>query len=279
MQFRQVLVAAGASLGALVSVAAHSEEKPLWEAGLGIGALRFPDYRGSDEAQVFPVPVPYLVYRGEFLKADREGVRGELFNRKYAELSISADASIPVRSKDNAARRGMRDLKPTVELGPSFDLHVWRSADQRMKLDVVMPLRGPITVEASPRSIGVVFAPRVNLDIADVAGYTGWNFGVGLGPIFADDKFHSYFYSVTARDVRPDRPVYDAGGGYSGSHLLVSLSKRFPKYWVGAYMRYDSLAGAAFADSPLVRQQNYIAGGFGIAWMIGESRIKVQTDE
>jgi len=279
MQFRQILVAALASIGALVSVAAHSEEKPLWEAGLGIGALRFPDYRGSDEAQVFPVPVPYLVYRGEFLKADRDGVRGELFNRKYAELSISADASIPVRSKDNAARSSMRDLKPTVELGPSFDLHLWRSADERMKLDVVMPLRGPITVEASPRSIGVVFAPRVNLDIADVAGYTGWNFGVGVGPIFADDKFHSYFYSVTARDVRPDRPAYDAGGGYSGAHLLVSLSKRFPKYWVGAYMRYDSLAGATFVDSPLVRQQNCIAGGFGIAWMIGESRIKVQTDD
>jgi len=270
-------IAFAAAIAASFNV--HAEQKPLWEAGLGIGALRFPDYRGSDEAQVFPVPVPYFVYRGEFLKADRDGVRGELFNRKYAELSISANATIPVRSEDNVARRGMRDLKPTVELGPSFDLHVWRSPDERMKLDVVMPLRGPITVESSPRSIGVVFAPRVNLDIADVAGYTGWNFGVGAGPIFADDKFHDYFYSVTARDVRPGRPEYDAGGGYSGAHFIVSLSKRFPRYWVGGYVRYDTLAGAAFVDSPLVKQQNYLAGGFGIAWMIGESSRSVETDD
>jgi len=270
-------IAFAAAMAASLTV--HAEQKPLWEAGLGIGALRFPDYRGSDEAQVFPVPVPYFVYRGKFLKADREGVRGELFNRKYAELSISANATIPVRSEDNAARRGMRDLKPTVELGPSFDLHVWRSSDERMKLDVVMPLRAPLTVESSPRSIGVVFAPRVNLDIADVAGYTGWNFGVGAGPLFADDKFHDYFYSVTTRDARPDRPAYDAGGGYSGAHFIVSLSKRFPRYWVGGYLRYDTLAGAAFVDSPLVKQQNYLAGGFGIAWMIGESERSVETDD
>ena len=38
---------------------AHAEEKPLWEFGLGAGAIAFPDYRGSDEGRVYPVPVPY----------------------------------------------------------------------------------------------------------------------------------------------------------------------------------------------------------------------------
>ena len=55
-------------------------------------------------------------------------------------------------------------------------------------------------------------------------------------------------------------------------HVLAALSKRFPKYWVGAFLRYDWLGGAEFDDSPLVRRQNYLAGGFGIAWMIGESK-------
>ena len=71
------------------------EEKPLWEFGLGVGAIEFPDYRGSDETQVYPVPVPYFVYRGPFFKADRDGVRGELFDRKYVELSISVNAHDP----------------------------------------------------------------------------------------------------------------------------------------------------------------------------------------
>lgn len=258
---------------------AHAEEKPLWEAGLGVGALVFPDYRGSDENQVYPVPVPYFIYRGKFLKADRDGVRGELFDREYAELSISVNATIPVQSEDNAARRGMPDLKPTIELGPSLDVHLWKSASGDMKLDLIMPVRAPITVEASPRSIGWVFSPRLNVDIANVAGYAGWNFGAGVGPIYAADKFHDYFYSVAPRFATAQRPAYEAKGGYSGTQFLASLSKRYPKYWVGAYVRFDTLSGTQFEDSPLVRKNSYLAGGIGIAWMIGESKRLVETDD
>jgi outer membrane scaffolding protein for murein synthesis (MipA/OmpV family) len=49
-------------------------ERPLWEAGIGITALQFPDYRGSDENGTYPVPFPYFVYRGEFVRADRDWV-------------------------------------------------------------------------------------------------------------------------------------------------------------------------------------------------------------
>jgi MipA family protein len=272
-------IAAVVTALALLPVVAAAEEKPLWEAGLGVGALVFPDYRGSDEIKAYPVPVPYFVYRGPFLKADREGVRGELFDRKYVELSISVNATIPVRSEDNAARRDMPDLRPTIEVGPSLDVHLWRSADERMKLDLVMPLRVPVTIESSPESLGWIFSPRLNLDIEDVAGYTGWSFGAGIGPLFAADRFHEYFYSVAPRFATAARPAYEADGGYSGTHVLASLSKRFPKYWVGAYVRYDMLSGAAFDDSPLVKRKSYLAGGVGIAWMLGESKRRVETDD
>ena len=105
-----------AFIGCLLCIALHAqayaEEEPLWEAGLGVGALVFPDYRGSDEVRAYPIPVPYFVYRGEFLKADREGMRGEIFDRDYAELSISLNATIPVQSDDNEARAGMPDRAP-----------------------------------------------------------------------------------------------------------------------------------------------------------------------
>jgi len=264
---------------ALSASAAHAAEKPLWEFGLGIGGLEFPDYRGSDETKVFPVPVPYVVYRGRFLKADRDGVRGRLFDREQAELSLSVNATIPVDSEDNSARRGMPDLKPTIEIGPSFDVHLWRSADRDVKLDLIMPLRVPITLESSPQSLQWLFAPRLNIDFENFAGHAGWEFGAGVGPVFASDKFHQYFYSVPARFATAERPEYRADGGYSGMHLLAAVSKRFPKYWVGAFLRYDWLGGAEFEDSPLVRRQSYFAGGFGIAWMIGESKRRVTTDD
>lgn len=267
----------GVSLAfALGAPTLQAEEKPLWEFGLGVGALEFPDYRGSDETRVYPVPVPYFVYRGRFLKADRDGLRGELFDREHAELSLSLNATIPVDSEDNAARRGMPDLNPTIELGPSLEVHLWRTADRKVKLDLVMPLRVPVTIESSPQSLQWIFAPRLNIDFDDVGRHAGWDFGAGVGPVFASDRFHEYFYSVPARFATPGRPEYRADGGYSGMHALAALSKRFPKYWVGAFLRYDWLGGAEIDDSPLVRRRSYLAGGFGIAWMIGESKRKVE---
>ncbi len=264
------------ALLALTSVA-HAEEQPLWEAGLGIGAIVFSDYRGSDEARAYPIPLPYFVYRGDFLKADREGMRGELFDRKYAELSISLNATIPVESDDNDARAGMPDLDPTIEIGPSLDLHVWRSRDERVQIDLIMPLRVPITIESSPQTIGWVFSPRLNLDIQNLRE-SGWDMGLGAGPVFAGRKYHDHFYSVPEAYATATRPEYEADGGYSGAHLIASLSKRFPNYWIGAFLRYDALHSAAFDDSPLFKREHYFAGGVGIAWMIGRSKRMVESE-
>ena len=132
-------------------------------------SLIFPDYRGSDQAQNHVLPIPYIVYRGEFFKADRDGIRSIFFDNDTFEVNASAGASFPVDSKNNDARQGMPDLKPTVELGPALDVVLWQSTTPRMKLMLRMPVRATFTVERSPEYIGWVFSPKLNLDIADFA--------------------------------------------------------------------------------------------------------------
>ena len=94
---------------------------------MGVGAIAFDDYRGSDTTHAYPLPLPYILYNGKFLKANRDGMRGTLFNQDRFELNLSFDATTPVRN--DRERSGMPDLKSTVELGPSFDLHLMRSDD------------------------------------------------------------------------------------------------------------------------------------------------------
>jgi hypothetical protein len=60
---------------------------------------------------------------------------------------------------------------------------------------------------------------------------------------------------------------------------MMTASKRYPKYWLGVFARWDSLEGAVFADSPLVKSENYFAAGIGIAWILGESSIRVEAVE
>ena len=261
------------------SAAAGAADAPLWEVGLGVGAVSFPDYRGSDRQRVHAVPVPYVVYRGEFLKADREGVRGVFFDSDRVEINVSLGASVPVDSDGNDARRGMPDLDPTVEIGPSVDGTLWRSADERAKLDLRLPLRWATTVSGEFSDVGMVFSPRINLDVRDPFGYSGWNLGLLTGPIYADERNHAYFYDVAPRYATATRPAYEADGGYSGTQFIGALSKRYPGYWVGAFVRYDTLSGAAFEDSPLVKRDNAWAAGFGIAWMLGQSSQRVPIDD
>src|SRR5882757_10312367 len=209
--------------------AAEAKEAPLLEVGLGIGAIAFEDYRGSNTTHAYPLPIPYLVYNGKFLKADREGVRGTLFNQEWVELNLSGNLTTPVRN--DRERSGMPDLRSTLELGPSLDFHLARSDDAHIKFDLRMPLRTAVTVEASPKFIGWTFTPRFALDVADPFGQAGWNAGVLVGPLFADRRYHDYFYTVAPQYATASRPAYQAVGGYAGTQAIASTSKRFPPFW------------------------------------------------
>jgi len=255
----------------------EAKEQPLLEFGLGIGAIAFEDYRGSDTTHAYPLPIPYFVYNGKFLKADREGVRGMLFNQDWVELNLSGNATTPVRN--DRERSGMPDLRSTLELGPSLDFHLLRSADSRVKFDLRLPLRSAFTVEASPKFIGWTFTPRFALDVADPFGRAGWNAGLLAGPLFADHRYNDYFYTVAQAYATNSRPAYQASGGYAGIQTIGALSKRFPRYWVGAYVRYDTLSGAVFEASPLVRRNSYWSAGFGFSWIIHTSSRMVDVPD
>ena len=251
--------------------------RPLWEWGIGVASLRLPDYRGSDQSSTLWLPLPYGVYRGKWLRADREGARAVLFDARSLEVDVSVAASPPTRSKDNAARAGMPDLKPALEFGPNANLTLVRSGDRKLKLDLRFPLRAAFSVQSSPRAIGVTFAPNLNLDLREVGG--GWNIGLLAGPVFADRRYHDRIYGVAPEFATPQRNAYRAPGGYSGWQALGSVSRRFNSIWAGAFVRYDNLRGAAFVDSPLVRRDSALTLGIGVSWVLGTSSELVAAPE
>lgn len=264
------------ALAGLALPAGAAEGQPLWEAGLGLATVSFPAYRGSDQRQQFVLPAPYFVYRGEFLKADREGVRAQLLDTDRLDLTFSGALSPPAASDDIRARAGMPDLLASVEFGPQLDVTLWRSADRSRQLQLLLPWRAAFTVENRPQDIGWVFHPKLNLDLARVPGLDGFNVGLQAGALFGDRRQHQYFYGVDGAFATAERPAYQASGGYAGLQLLAGISKRYPGHWVGAFLRYDHLGGASFVDSPLVRTRHYLAAGVAVSWILGESTTRVQ---
>lgn len=253
--------------------AAPGSLRPLWELGVGVGGLSVPAYRGSDQRRSYLLPVPYAVYRGQWLRADRDGARAMLVNRPGIEVDVSVGATVPVRSKDNEARRGMADLPGTLEIGPNTNVRLWHDDARRMKLELRLPVRAAFTLERSPQGVGATFSPNINLDVESFAG--GWNLGLHTGPLYGDRRHHAFLYSVEPADATPDRPAYRASGGYEGWRAVASTSRRFESTWFGAFVRYDSLQGAVFEDSPLVRRKNGLSVGFGLSWVLGTSAERV----
>lgn len=272
---KSIIITAAASI--FIASSAIAGQVPRWEVGAGAAYIDFPHYRGSNERQTYALPIPYVIYRGDLLKVDRQRVRGMLFHTETAELDVSVNGSVPVMN--NGARQGMPNLDPTLEIGPALNISLHKSDSNHVRLELRLPVRSVIATDFSYlRDIGFMFQPQLNLDVQDVFGQTGWNLGVGAGPIFTDRRYNQYFYGVEASYARPDRPAYTASGGYAGSQFVAALTKRFPGYWVSGFVKWDMLQGATFLASTLVKSKESTTFGFAISWVFAESSIRVEED-
>lgn len=249
---------------------ARAERTSQWEIGIGVGGVYGPDYRGADEEQGHLLPFPYVLYRGEVVTIDQEGARGELFSSPRVTFYISAGAGLPADSEKNSARAAMPDLWPTVEVGPSLDLRLWQDDTRQRTWALRLPLRGVIATNLREvRDAGILFAPH--LDYRRRAA-NGREATLSIGPLFASERYHEYFYEIDPVHATASRPAYAARGGYSGSRLTVTLSRDHGRIWMGTFVRYDRLDGAVFEDSPLVKRDESLMVGAAITYVLASGR-------
>ncbi|MBV60387.1 MAG: hypothetical protein CMH65_03715 [Nevskiales bacterium] len=253
------------------AASADAPRDPLWEVGFAAAGSTFPDYRGADQYSVFGLPAPYAAYRGERFRLSREGASASLFEELNAELSLSLATSLPGDADDNPNREDMPDIDATFEIGPSLDFVLQREPGgwtHRLRI----PARAVMATDLqSVSSIGWLLHPNLEASRNWLAGSTAWGLTLSVGPLFATEKYHDYFYDVQPQFARLDRPAYDAGGGYSGARANVILTWRRGDTRIGTFMLYDNLSGATFADSPLVDTEHSLIIGVGIARRIWRS--------
>lgn len=251
-----------------------AEALPKWELGVGLAAFSLPDYPGADHQSQYLLPLPYVVYRGEYFRAGRGGLRGLLYRGPRMELDISTGGSLPVNSDDNEARRGMDDLDPSFELGPSLRLK-FIDEDQR-QLQLRLNARALVSAEDAFKLgyQGWILNPELRWssrlgDDLQFDGTVQWR--------YASRGYHDHFYAVAAKDALPERPAYRAERGYSGFGAGFSLRWQASRDWRwNLGYRFFDLHDVAFEDSPLFRQEHghYLFVSFSkVLW---RSRTRVQ---
>lgn len=257
---------------ALAPAAAPGQERPKWELGAGGVFFTQPDYAGSDEYRFRALPFPWIVYRGDRLRLDRDSIQTRIFGAELVRLDVSAGGQVSVDSSDNDRRRGMQDLDWIAQVGPSLRFPVRGSDDGRHTLEVEVPLRVALAVATDNFSYeGLVSSPKVTYRYEPDA----WRFEANAGLEFGNDAYNDYVYGVQPFFSTTERPAYDADGGYAGVRLAGGVSRYFGPFYVGVFTRYQYLGGATFADSPLVGSEHAFAGGIAIGWVWLSSSEKV----
>jgi outer membrane protein len=106
-----------------------------------------------------------------------------------------------------------------------------------------------------------VFSPRLRWTRCEVPALAAATLRIAAGPNFASRGDHGYTYGVPQAAVTATRPAYTARGGCSGLSLSFTADCGFGPCRVFAYAVADSVRGAVFDDSPLVRRSSSVGGG------------------
>ncbi len=256
-------------LAAALGAQAQETGLPLWEAGLLGGIATTPSYPAASDRTARALVLPFLVYRGEVLRADREGFGARLAHTDNLEFDIGFAASLPARSTDTEARRDMPDLGTLIEFGPRLKMTLARPGPgSRVRLEV--PLRAVLEFNSGVHGQGVVFEPELIYETRDVG--TGWSLSASGSLVVGERRLNNYFYGVAPQFATANRPVYEAQAGILATRLALSASRDLSAdVRAFGFLRFESYAGSANQGSPLHQQSSGTSVGFALAWTLGRS--------
>ena len=264
MRVTRTLLATSALFAAMAPACAAEPALPLWEAGIFGGTAVTPAYPGASERSTRSLALPYLIYRGKVLRADRSGVGARLLNTDRVEFDVGFALSLPARSSDVPARRGMPDLGTLVEFGPRLKIKL-AEPTPRGRLSLELPLRAVIEARGGLRRQGATFEPRLAYRLQDEGG--AWHLDASLGAVLGNAAINDYFYGVAPTLATPQRPSYAAKSGLMLTRLGLGGSYLLQRDWRAfAFLRYDNYTGAANHASPLLRQNSGTSAGIGLLW-------------
>jgi outer membrane scaffolding protein for murein synthesis (MipA/OmpV family) len=248
--------------------AAENQPLPKWELGVAAAALSVPQYIGSEQRHTLPIGAPFLIYRGDFLKSDRDGVRGVLFSDNSFNIDVGLSFGLPVKN-DNNARQGMPDLNLSGQIGPRFNWTIYQP-DNGPTISLHLPLRYARDIKNN--NLGWVAEPSIRFDRKNLGNEGKFSTRLSTGLLYARKQYNQYYYQVQPEFATDSRAAYQAGSGLNNYFINLSGAYQLSKTLnIGGFTRWKFLNGGVVDDSPLVTDENYFAIGIGISWIFKQS--------
>jgi outer membrane scaffolding protein for murein synthesis (MipA/OmpV family) len=250
---------------------------PLWEVGvLGVGVSQ-QAYPGADQQKNTLGALPYVVYRGKWLRADSDTVGLRAVKTPRLTLDVGFSGALGSSSADLRARQGMPNLGTLVEFGPRLRVELSDPAQRsqgRWRLD--LPVRGVFDLSNGFKQRGMSFEPRLVFDKRVAAGT---NVSASVSAVWGNQRLNDTLYGVAAPYATAARPAYLADSGLVALRAGLSASVALTPDWqLFTYARIDSVAGAANRQSPLVMRNTGTTVGIGLSYTLARSSRSAFSD-
>lgn len=241
------------------------------EVGLGGTTTYVSHYIGSDEAETYYLPFPYLRYRSEKITIDRNLIQGNLWRSGNWSLELSLGGALKVDSDKSVARKDMPDLDYILEAGPALHYYFLgdRSVDNAMYLE--FPLRLAISSDFTDANYrGLTFNPGLVWRRGYLINGYEVRPQITLGLRSGDNKMYDYLYGVDSEYVTSERTAYSGKAGYGGLQFGYSTAVLWNNWLAAGFVRYINANGAAFEDSSLFKQDDNWVVGVAVAFLFAE---------
>jgi outer membrane scaffolding protein for murein synthesis (MipA/OmpV family) len=214
--------------------------KPDWSLIVGGGGIYEPEYEGSDDLKVSPVPFVLFTY-GEWLEIDPTGVT--VTPLRHGDFSLSANVGYESGrdASDHADLRGLGGIDFAATLGARAS-YEWGPVELYAAVD--QTLGGS---ESLIGTIGVGYAAPVTERLILEANAEA---------ILANDKHMDAYFGVNAaQSVASGLPQYKAEAGLKRVDVSVAATYLLSENWlIRGQAGLGILTGDA-ADSPIVKEK------------------------
>lgn len=236
-----VLFAALLSIGtsAWSQVRASDASKPCddWQITLGAGALVAPEYEGSTEYTVYPIPYFSIIWKDHVFLNLEHGIGLYAYNDDRLQLAVSVEYARGRHEGDSDRLRGLGHIDDTARghLFARFSL-----GSLTLGLDLAQDLGGTDGFQVRP-NIGLTFALSEKVRLSPEVSVT-----------WANDEYMQYYFGISpAQASRSGLRRFDSGAGFKRVDLRFAATWVIKDRWfTTANIRLGYLLGDA-ADSPI----------------------------
>ncbi|WP_457588814.1 MipA/OmpV family protein [Ensifer canadensis] len=216
------------------------EPAPEWGLSIGAGGLYAPEYEGSADFKVSPIPMISVTY-GNWLTVDPRGLSVTAFEKNGFSLAGRAGYEVGRDEDDSDRLEGLGDIGFAATVGATA-AYSWEAFEIYAEIDQTID-----GSEGLVGKIGVEYSGQVNDKIVVSAGVSG---------TLANEKHMQSYFGVTgAQSAASGLPEHKAEAGLKRADLTVSATYIADDNW---FARGEAGLGVLMgdaADSPIVERE------------------------